>query len=84
MPKFSDYHKQLPTLPPEVVQQMQADIKAGKSDQFGVKAINLFIGQDGSGYCLTEAANADAVCQTHEAKGINLPKGDVVEVTSLV
>ena len=41
MPKFIDYHKQLPTLPPEVVQQMQADIKAGKSDQFGVKAINL-------------------------------------------
>lgn len=83
MPKFLDYHAKMPQLPPDVVRQVQADIKAGRADQFGVKPLNAFIGVDGRGYCFAEAPNADAVCRSHEAKGIALPKSDVVEVQTL-
>ena len=52
--------------------------------QHGVTPLNLFMGKGGEGYCLTEASNADAVCQAHASQGLPLEKGDVHEVTSLV
>ena len=59
-------------------------IKAGTPDQFGVVPLNFFIGTGGQGYCLTEAPSAEAVCETHAARGMNIAKEDVVEVQSLV
>lgn len=82
MTKFLDYHAKLPSMPPEMMKQMQADIKAGKKDKFGVKGIGFIATKEGAGYCLTEAANADAVCRSHEAKGIKLGKGDVHEMVA--
>ena len=84
MPKFLDYHAKAPDMPPEVMQAVAADMKAGKVDEFGVKPINAFMSTAGEAYCLTEAPNADAVCKSHEAHGIALDKGDVREVQSLV
>ncbi len=84
MPKFIDYHAKMPNLPQEAVKQIQEQIKTGKADQFGAKPINVFMGKDGSGYCIAEAPNADAICKAHEAKGIKLAKGDVKEITTLV
>lgn len=84
MPKFIDYHARMPQLPPQVVQQMVGAIKSGKADEFGVKPLNAIIGSGGDGWCLAEAPNADAVCRSHEAKGIALSKGEVKEVQTLV
>lgn len=84
MPKFLDYHAKMPKMPPEAMKAAQADIKVGKADKFGVKPINGFVSKDGAGWCLTEAPNADAVCRSHEAKGMKLGKGEVYEVSSLV
>lgn len=80
MPKFIDYHAKLPAMPPQAVQQMIADVKAGKADQFKVKGLNAYFTKDGKGYCLTDAPNVDAVCKSHQAKGIVLDKGDVHEI----
>ena len=84
MPKFMDYHAQMPQMPPEAVQQFAETIKAGKADQFGVVPLNVFIGTGGQAYCLTEAPNADAVCQAHAAVGMDIAKENVQEVQSLV
>lgn len=83
MPKYLDNHP-MPNLPPEAVNGMAAQIKAGKADKFGAKGLNVFIGKNGQGWCLTEAPNADAVCKSHEAMGIKLPAGQVTEVSTLV
>ena len=74
----------MPQMPPEAAQEFAETIKAGKANQFGVVPLNLFIGTGGQAYCLTEAPNADAVCQAHAAMGMNLAKEDVQEVQSLV
>ena len=84
MPKFIDYHAQMPQMPPEAVQQFTETIKAGKPDQFGVVPLNIFMGTGGQAYCLTEAPSADAVCQAHAAIRVNIAKEDVQEVQSLV
>lgn len=84
MPKFIDYHAKLPAMPPEAVKGMQANIKAGKADKFGVKPLNVYMGKNGEAFCMTEAANADDICKSHEANGIKLSKGDVHEVTAAV
>ena len=83
MPKLLDHHATLPQLPPEAIQQMSEKLKAGQVDEFGVKGLNVFIG-GGQGWCLTEASDADAVCQSHAAIGFPLDKGDVTEIISLV
>ncbi len=84
MPKYLDYHEKAPMLPPEVVGQMVAAIKAGKPNELGVTPINLFMGAGGQAYCLSEAPNAEAVCQMHAAVGVPINAKDVVEVQSLV
>ena len=84
MPKFIDYHAQVPQLPPEAVQQMIEMIQAGQPDEFGVKLLNVFVGKSGEAYCLTDAPNAQSVCQAHESGGVQLSRSDVHEVNSLV
>jgi hypothetical protein len=83
MAKFLDYHTAMPPLPKEAVEQMAARIRAGQVDSYGVKGLNVFMG-DGQGWCLTEAPDADAVCQSHGALGFPLERKDVHEVMSLV
>ena len=84
MPKYLDYHAKAPDFPPEAVEQIAQAMKAGGIDQFGVKPLNAFVTDRGEAYCLTEAPNADAVCQSHVANGIDLTEGDVREVNSFV
>lgn len=83
MPKYLDYHAQLPPMPPAAIEQIKAAIKAGKPNEWGVTPLNDFISTTGQGWCLTEGPNADAVCKTHEAMGIKLDKGEVYEVMTL-
>ncbi len=80
MPRFIDFHAKMPSLPPEAMKEIRSNL--GKTDANGVKAVNAFFTKDGQAYCISEAPNADAVCKTHEAKGLALGKGDVHEISS--
>ena len=83
MPKFIDYHAQLPQMPPEMMQQVAASVKAGKADAFGVVPLNLFVGDGGQAYCLSEAPNAQAVLESHRAIGVPQESHNIVQVQSL-
>ena len=81
MPKFLDHHKVVSTA--EMVEQSRKAIRAGTVAPNGVKGLNGFVAK-GESWCLTEAPNAQAVHQYHEAIGIKMGAGDVVEVTTIV
>jgi hypothetical protein len=81
MPKFMDFHDDL-KLPDEAIQQITQDTKNEKSDEFGVRQVELFHNSDGKVYCLLEAPDADAVRSHHAALGV--PCGDVHEVSGLL
>lgn len=81
MPQFMDYHDDL-KLPEDAVRQITDDAKAGKSDQFGVRQVELFHNPDGKVYCLLDAPDAEAVRQHHAALGV--PCGDVHPVTGIM
>jgi hypothetical protein len=84
MPKFVDFHAKMPQLPPEVMKSLSETVRAGRSDEFGVKGLNAYFTADGRAWCISEADSAEAVCKSHEAKGVRLDKGDVHEVKSLI
>jgi len=76
-----DFHDDL-KLSDEAVQQLTQDTKSAKSDEFGVRQVELFHNSDGKVYCLLEAPDADAVRSHHAALGV--PCGDVHEVSGLL
>ena len=81
MPRFMDFHDDL-KLPQDAIDQIAADTKASKADQFGVRQIELYHNAEGKVYCLLEAPDAEAVRQHHAALGVGC--GDVHEVDSLL
>jgi hypothetical protein len=76
-----DYHEEL-KLPDEAIAQITQETKDKKTDQFGVRQVELYHNPDGKVYCLLEAPNADAVRSHHEALGV--PCGEVHEVSGLL
>ena len=83
MPKFIDHHE-MRDVAPEMAEGIAERIKAGQPDEHGVKGLNVFLGKDGTAYCLSEAPDADAVVRAHEGVGFPLDRSDVVEVESVV
>lgn len=83
MPKFIDHHE-MRDVAPEMAARIAERIKAGDPDEHGVKGLNVFIGKDGTAFCLSEAPDADAVIKAHESYGFSLDRSDVVEVESVV
>jgi hypothetical protein len=83
MPKFIDHHE-MRDVAPEMAAGIAERIKAGDADEHGVKGLNVFIGNDGTAFCLSEAPDADAVIKAHESFGFSLGREDVVEVESVV
>jgi Protein of unknown function (DUF4242) len=83
MPKFIDHHE-MRDVAPELAGGIAERIKAGQADEHGVKGLNVFLGKDGTAFCLSEAPNADAVIKAHESFGFSLDRQDVVEVESVV
>ena len=83
MPKFIDFHDNLPQLPQEAIDQMTAKIKSGKPDAFGVTTHNVFVA-DGKGWCYTEGPDASAVVESHKAAGFVQDKHNVSQVMSFV
>jgi len=81
MPQFMDFHEDL-KLPDQAIRQITQDTKDRKSDEFGVRQVELFHNPDGQVYCLLEAPDAEAVRKHHEALGV--PCGDVHEVSGLL
>jgi hypothetical protein len=81
MPRFMDFHSDL-RLPAEAIIQLTQDTKDAKSDQFGVRQVELFHNSDGQVYCLLDAPDAEAVRHHHEALGIEC--GEVHEVNGLL
>ena len=81
MPTFMDFHDDL-KLPAEAIEQITQETKDGKTDQFGVRQVELFHNADGKVYCLLDAPDADAVRHHHAALGV--PCGDVHEVRQLL
>jgi hypothetical protein len=84
MPKFIDHHASMPGLTPETAVGVAERIQAGEPDEFGVTGLNVFLGKNGTAYCLSDAPDADAVVKSHEAVGFPLSREDVVEVDSVV
>jgi Protein of unknown function (DUF4242) len=83
MPKFIDRHE-MRDVAPEMAASIAERINAGQADEHGVKGLNVFLGKDGTAFCLSEAPDADAVIKAHESFGFSLDRKDVVEVESVV
>jgi hypothetical protein len=83
MPKFIDHHPMGPGLPPEAAEGNAEKIRAGETDEFGVKGLNVYIGKTGEACCVSEAPNAEAVMKAHEAAGFPISRTDVVEVEAV-
>jgi hypothetical protein len=81
MPQFMDFHDDL-KLPDAAVQQIAEEAKAGKSDEFGVRQVELFHNPEGKVYCLLEAPDEEAVRKHHAALGV--PCGDVHPVSGIM
>jgi hypothetical protein len=83
MPRFIDHHE-MRDVAPEMAAGIAERIKAGERDEHGVKGLNVFLGKDGTAFCLSEAPDADSVVRAHESYGFALRREDVVEVDSVV
>jgi hypothetical protein len=83
MPKFIDHHE-MRDVAPEMAAGIAERIKAGDTDEHGVKGLNVFMGKDGTAFCLSEAPDTDAVIKAHESHGFSLDRANVVEVESVV
>ena len=83
MPKFIDHHE-MSDVAPEMAAAIGERIKADEVDEHGVKGLNVFLGKDGTAFCLSEAPDAEAVVKAHQAYGFSLDSADVVEVQSVV
>jgi len=81
VPQFMDFHEDV-KLPAEAIQQITQETKDKKTDEFGVRQIELFHNPDGKVYCLLEAPDAEAVRSHHAALG--LPCGEVHQVSRLL
>jgi hypothetical protein len=81
VPQFMDFHEDV-KLPAEAIQQITQETKDKKTDEFGVRQIELFHNPEGKVYCLLEAPDAEAVRSHHAALG--LPCGEVHQVSRLL
>jgi hypothetical protein len=81
VPQFMDFHEDV-KLPAEAIQQITQETKDKKTDEFGVRQIELFHNPDGNVYCLLEAPDAEAVRSHHTALGLTC--GEVHQVSRLL
>ena len=81
MPTFLDHHA-MPEPSPEMKEAMAGRVRRGEADENGAKAVNVYLA-DGEAYCLSDAPSAEAVVKAHEAAGVPIRRGDVVEVTPI-
>ena len=79
MPKFIDFHPGS-QLAPERIAQIRQDTIEQKSDQYGVRQLELYYSPDGKGiYCVLEAPDEVAVRNHHHGNC-----NEVIKVESLL
>ena len=66
------------------LQRLVREIEVPEPDEFGVTGLNVYLGKDGTAFCLSEAPDAAAVVKAHEAAGFPLDGSEVVEVQPVV
>jgi hypothetical protein len=76
-----DFHPDL-KLPNSAIEQIAADTREKRADEFGVRQVELYHNSDGQVYCLLEAPDAEAVRKHHAAIGVDC--GEVHEVAGLL
>ena len=81
MPRFMDFHDDLP-LPPEAIDQIAQGAREGATDEFGVRQVELYYNAEGKVYCLLDGPDEDAIRKHHAA--LEVPCGDVHQVDSLL
>ena len=77
MPKYMDFHPGL-KLSPEAIQRLTDEAKEGVYDEYGVRQLELYYGEDGV-YCLLEAPDKEAVRKHHKGN-----VGEIHEIRSLI
>ena len=77
MPKFIDSHPGH-EMSPEGIQRLTEETKKGVYDEYGVRQLELYYGDDGV-YCLLEAADKEAVRKHHKGNC-----DEIHEVKSLI
>ena len=80
MPQFMDFHDDL-KLPAEAIAQITADTRDKRTDEFGVRQVELYYNDEGKVYCLLEGPDEEAIRKHHAALGV--PCGDVHQVDIL-
>jgi hypothetical protein len=70
MALFMDFHQHLP-LGGEDIAQIGDDARNARTDQFGVRQVELYHNADGKVYCLLEAPDEEAVRKHHAALGVD-------------
>ena len=81
MPLFMDFHDDL-QLPAAAVAQIADDARAGATDEFGVRQVELFHNADGKVYCLLDGPDEQAIRNHHAA--LDVGRGDVHQVSGLL
>ena len=77
MPKYIDFHPGH-KVGSEGLERLTHLAKSGEVDEFGVRQLEFFYGEDGA-YCLLEAPNKEAVRKHHHGHC-----GEIHEVNSLL
>ena len=80
MALFMDFHGDL-KLAAAAIAQIADDTRAERSDQFGVRQVELYHNAEGQVYCLLDGPDEEAIRQHHAALGV--PCGDVHRVGGL-
>lgn len=80
MPMFMDFHEDL-KLSDSAIGEIAEGSRAGATDQFGVRQVELYYNDEGKVYCLLEGPNEGSIRKHHEAIGVSC--GDVHRVDGL-
>jgi hypothetical protein len=80
MPQFMDFHENL-KLPQGAIDDIAAGARTGRTDEFGVRQVELYHNSDGKVYCLLDAPDEQAVRDHHAALGVDC--GEVHPVTGI-
>ena len=81
MPKFMDFHDGL-KLSAADIEQMRSETQAGRTDEYGVRQLELYHNAEGKVYCLLEGPDEEAVRRHHAA--LDVPCGEVNQVETLL
>ncbi len=83
MPRFMDIHENMPPMPPEQIAAVKESLSKGEVNEFGMRGLDVLVAEGGTSYCLSEAPSKEAVLSSHQALGLEIPEGNVIQVTSL-